>query len=153
STSPIAAAEEPAENIYNRTFWLAYVANTLLVMGNALTFRFAEFVSYLGGTESTTGQIVSAGVIGSLLVRLTLGRDIDALGVRRIWIGSSLLFITGCGLMTALDQYGWEIYVARAAFAIGLASMFATSIAHIQAQVPPHRRTEMLGSLGSSGFV
>lgn len=153
TTDSSRAAGEPATTIYNRTFWLAYVANTLLVTANALTFRFAEFVKFLGGTEAVTGQIVSVGVIGSLLIRFTLGRDIDGLGVRRIWIGSSILFIIGCGLMTVLDQLGWEIYVARAAFAIGLASMFATSISHIQAQVPTHRRTEMLGSLGSSGFV
>jgi MFS family permease len=31
--------------------------------------------------------------------------------------------------------------------------MFACSIYHIQDQVPAHRRTEIIGSLGSSGFV
>src|SRR5690606_20261035 len=32
-------------------------------------------------------------------------------------------------------------------------SMFACSIYHIQNQVPAYRRTEIIGSLGSSGFV
>ena len=146
------AGERPA-SIYDRTFWLAYAANVMLVMANALTFRFAEFVNWLGGTEEVTGRIVSVGIVGSLLVRFTLGRDIDGLGVRRIWISSSLLFILGCGLMTGLGRLGWELYVARVAFAIGMASAFAASISHIQQQVPPHRRTEVLGSLGSSGFL
>lgn len=153
SLQPPIVAGESAASIYNRTFWMAYAANVLLVTANALTFRFAEFVKFLGGTEGLTGQIVSVGIVGSLLIRLTLGRDIDGLGVRRMWIGSSLLFILGCGLMSVLDQLSWEIYVARAAFTIGLGSMFASSISHIQAQVPPERRTEILGSLGSSGFV
>lgn len=153
SLQPPIVAGESATSIYNRTFWLAYVANVLLVTANAMTFRFAEFVKYLGGNEALTGEIVSVGIVGSLLIRFTLGRDIDGLGVRRMWIGSSLLFILGCGLMTVLNQLSWEIYVARAAFTIGLGSMFATSISHIQAQVPPYRRTEVLGSLGSSGFV
>jgi MFS family permease len=153
SLQPPIVAGEADDAIYNRSFWLAYSANVLLVTANALTFRFAEFVKFLGGTEALTGQIVSLGIVGSLLIRFTLGRDIDALGVRRVWIGSSLLFVTGCLLMCVLDQLGWEIYVARAAFTIGLGSMFAASIAHIQAQVPSYRRTEVLGSLGSSGFV
>lgn len=149
---PIFAGERP-QAIYNQTFWLAYTANVLLVTANALTFRFAEFVKWLGGTEAITGQIVSVGIVGSLLVRFTLGRDIDGHGVRRMWIGSSALFILGCGLLTIAQHLGWEIFAARAAFSIGLASMFACSISHIQAQVPTDRRTEVLGSLGSSGFV
>ncbi len=149
---PVIAGDKP-EAIYNRTFWLAYAANVLLVTANALTFRFAEFVRFLGGTEATTGEIVSAGIIGSLLMRLTLGRDLDGHGVRRMWIGSSLLFILGCALMMFARELDWQIYAARVAFSIGLASMFATSISHIQHQVPAHRRTEVIGSLGSSGFV
>ncbi|MCA9077023.1 MAG: MFS transporter [Planctomycetaceae bacterium] len=149
---PVVAGERP-KTIYNKTFWLAYLANVLLVTANALTFRFAEFVKWLGGTESLTGQIVSVGIVGSLIVRFTLGRDIDGHGVRRMWIGCSTLFILGAGLMTITQSLDWQIYAARAAFTVGLASMFACSISHIQAQVPPHRRTEVLGSLGSSGFV
>ncbi len=36
--------------VYNRAFWWAYVANLLLVTANAITFRFAEYVSFLGGS-------------------------------------------------------------------------------------------------------
>jgi MFS family permease len=150
--TPIVAGQQPA-NIYNRTFWSAYAANVLLVTANALTFRFAEFVRFLGGTEELTGQIVSAGVVGALLSRFTFGRDIDGHGVRRMWIGSSLLFIAGGALLTFSHSLGWEIYAARIAFTVGLTSMFACSISHIQQQVPAYRRTEVLGSLGSSGFV
>ncbi len=150
--SPIIAGERSG-SIYTQTFWLAYAANVLLVTANALTFRFAEFINWLGGTESLTGQIVSVGIVGSLIVRFTLGRDIDGHGVRRMWIGCSLLFIMGAGLLTITQSLGWQIYAARVAFTVGLASMFACSISHIQAQVPTDRRTEVLGSLGSSGFV
>ncbi|MGD9854510.1 MAG: MFS transporter, partial [Planctomycetaceae bacterium] len=149
---PIVAGERPAA-IYNQNFWLAYTANVLLVTANALTFRFAEYVKWMGGTEGLTGQIVSVGIVGSLVARFTLGRDIDALGVRRMWITTSVLFIIGCGLLTAAHELGWEIYAARIAFTVGLSSMFACSISHIQAHVPTERRTEVLGSLGSSGFV
>ncbi|MEZ6144500.1 MAG: MFS transporter [Planctomycetaceae bacterium] len=153
SLQPPIIADERSTTIYNQKFWLAYAANVLLVTANALTFRFAEFVKWLGGTESLTGQIVSVGIIGSLLVRFTLGRDIDGHGTRRMWISCSMLFILGAGLLTISQSLGWEIYAARVAFTVGLQSMFACSISHIQSLVPTDRRTEILGSLGSSGFV
>lgn len=143
----------PSGVLYNRAFWLAYSANLLLVTANALTFRFAEFVQYLRGTESLTGQIVQAGLVGSLVVRLVLGQAIDGLGVRRIWIASSVVFIAGCVLFVLIDRLGPALFVARVLFTAGIASMFACSIYHVQIQAPPHRRTEVIGSLGTSGFV
>jgi hypothetical protein len=50
-----------AGNVYDRIFWLSYIANVLLVTANAMTFRFAEFVKEFGGTESIAGFIVSCG--------------------------------------------------------------------------------------------
>lgn len=139
--------------IYNRAFWIAYTANLLLVTANALTFRFAEFVQFLGGTESVTGQIVRAGLLGSLVVRLVLGQAIDGLGVRRIWSWCSLCFMAGCLLFIVSDRLGPLIYMARVLFTVGMSGMFACSIYYIQNQVPPYRRTEVIGSLGSSGFL
>jgi MFS family permease len=153
TTIPTVPADPSARALYNRAFWLAYTANLLLVTANALTFRFAEFVQYLRGTESLTGQIVQAGLIGSLAVRLVLGQAIDGLGVRRMWIASSLVFIAGCGLFVFIDRLGPALFVARLLFTVGIASMFACSIYHVQIQAPPHRRTEVIGSLGTSGFI
>ena len=42
----------------------------LVVLANALTFRFAELVQYLGGNERNTGDIVAWGLAASVLVRL-----------------------------------------------------------------------------------
>jgi len=139
--------------IYTRAFWIAYTANLLLTTGNALTFRFAEFVQLLGGTETLTGQVVRAGLIASLVVRLILGQAIDGLGVRRVWFASSVLFILGCLLFVMNDRLGPMIYVARVLFTAGMSSMFACSIYHVQSHVPPYRRTEIIGSLGTSGFI
>lgn len=150
---PTLQADSDSATIYNRAFWLAYSANVLLVAANSLTFRFAEFVQFLGGSESITGHIVRVGLIGSLVVRLVLGQAIDGVGVRRMWTLSSLVFVAGCGLFVASDRLGPQLYAARVLFTAGIASMFACSIYHIQNQVPPQRRTEIIGSLGSSGFV
>ena len=145
------SASEP--KIYNRIFWLAFVANVLLVTANALTFRFAEFVSFLGGTEETTGRIVSFGLIGSLLFRAFLGQAMDHFGIRRIWILSGGVYLSGCLLILTSTDVGWQIYAARTVFVIGIAGMFAASVSHIQNLAPEGRRTEIIGTFGASGFL
>jgi MFS family permease len=51
------------------------------------------------------------------------------------------------------DRLGPMIYLARVLFTAGMSSMFACSIYHVQSHVPPYRRTEIIGSLGTSGFI
>jgi MFS family permease len=151
--TPVLSCQEAGPSVYNRVFWFQYLANASLVTANALTFRFAELVNHLGGSEKIAGTIVGVGVIGALAARFVLGQAIDRYGTRRLWIISSLLFISGCSMFLASGRLSWELYAARIAFAIGLAGMFTCSIVHIQNQVPSYRRTEVIGSLGSSGFV
>lgn len=145
------SAREP--NIYNRLFWWAYIANVMLVSGNALTFRFAELVNLLGGTQQLAGTIVSAGTVGALFGRLFLGQFIDRYGVRPLWLFCSLMYIVGIGLTIGVPSLGLSMYLGRLLFAFGLGGMFACSMTHIQNQVPAHRRTEMIATLGSSGFL
>lgn len=150
-TSSPALSEE--DGVYGREFWLAYLANLLLVCANSLTFRFAEFVASLNGTEELAGEIVRAGLIAAILFRLGLGRAIDRYGPRVIWLSSAVLFVGGGGTFLVPDRMSPLVWLARIAYQSGLAGMFSCSIVHIQNQVPPHRRTEVIGSLGSSGFV
>lgn len=141
------------EAIYDRSFWLAYSANLMLVCANSLTFRFAEFVASLGGTEELSGEIVRAGFIAAIVFRLGLGRTIDRYGPRLVWLLSSLIYLAGSLAFLFPQKLSAIVWVARIAYQTGLAGMFSCSIVHIQNQVPAHRRTEVIGSLGSSGFV
>jgi len=141
------------KTIYNRIFWLCYLANFLLVMANALTFRFAEFVRFLGGTEQVTGTIVSAGLIATLLARCRLGQEIDRFGTRRLWLGSAVLFTFGSVQLVLAHSLSWSIYLARAMYSVGVAGMFTCVMVFIQNHVPMQRRTEAIGNLGTSGFL
>jgi MFS family permease len=152
--SPSVAVDE----IYGVSFWLAYAANLALVAANSMTFRFAEFVAWLSGpgtqpTETLTGAIIRVGLITSVIVRIWLGDWMDRHGERRIWLVSSLLFIASALSFLACARAPQMIWLARIGYAVGLAGMFSCSVVHIQNQVPAHRRTEVIGSLGSSGFV
>ncbi|MCH9653973.1 MAG: MFS transporter [Planctomycetes bacterium] len=152
SITPIVPGDEE-EPIYNRLFWLCYLANVILVTANALTFRFADLITYLGGTEELVGDIVSCGVLVALIARFFLGQGIDRYGVRRLWAVSAIIFVIGAAGLAFSRSLGWEIFAYRTFFATGIAGMFTCSVVHIQQRVPHHRRTEVIGSLGSSGFV
>ena len=128
----ITTARLTASPVYNRLFWLTYAANTVLVLANALTFRFAEFVTFLGGTEQMTGTVISVGVLSSVAARFRLGQDIDSCGTRRLWLTSTMLFGIACGLLVLTDGITWVLYVARIAFSIGIAGMFTCSMVNIQ---------------------
>ena len=147
------AHDAPRGLVYDRVFWFSYAANLMLVTGNAMTFRFAEFVKVFGGTERTAGFIVGCGTTAALVSRLVLGQAIDRFGVRRSWLTVVSLFIAGCAMMAAADAISPVLYVGRISFAIGLAGMFTCSIFHVQNRAPVMRRTEVIGNLGSSGFL
>ena len=149
----ISSPSETSSGVYGRIFWLAYLANSALVMANALTFRFAELVHYLGGSESAVGDIVALGTLIAVAVRLSVSHVLDDYGTRRLWPICSLLFIAGCGLFIGATQFYGFLYIARIAYYVGLTGMFACSMTHIQNHVPSERRTEIIGNLGSSGFV
>lgn len=140
--------------VYGRTFWLAYLANSSLVMANALTFRFAELVHFLGGNEGMVGDIVALGTLVAVLMRFSVSHLLDDYGTRRIWPACTLMYIAGCALfLVAATNDLWVLYLARIFFFCGLTGMFACSMTHIQHHVPADRRTEVIGNLGSSGFV
>jgi MFS family permease len=146
-------------SLYGVDFWLAYLANVLLVTGNALTFRFAEFIAYLGGSETLAGEIFGAGMIAALVARIWLGQSIDRFGPRLIWLVGNVLFLAGAILLPMGGELGSPgrvatlVWVARILYQLGVAGMFACSMVHIQNLAPPWRRTELIGSLGTSGFV
>lgn len=148
------ASELPeSEGIYSRSFWMAYAANMMLVGANTMSYRFADYVKYLGDTEATTGWIVNLSLVGALVSRLFIGAAMDRFGIGRVWGAGAICFIAGALLFMTVTAVGPTIIVARMLFVLGLAIMFIGSNAHIQLEVPAHRRTEAIGSLGSSGFV
>lgn len=147
------AAGAPGGRIYTRVFWAAYVANVIVVAANGLTFRFAELVGFVGGSEQIAGMIIGVSVGVALLSRLFLGQAIDQHGVRKLWIISSIVFVVGGAMLTLTTDLSWQIYAGRTLFALGLSGTLTCSTVFIQTIVPPERRTEIIASLGSSGFV
>ncbi len=139
---------------YDRSFWLAYLGIALMMTGYGLLYRYADFITFLGGSEFHIGWIVGTGMIGSLAMRLFLGVGIDRYGPRLIWTSSLLLVSISCFGHLAVSSYtGWGIYFLRIIFACGMAGIFGSSITFISNRVATNRVAELVGMLGTAGYV
>ena len=67
---PTEKTDSAPKTAYGREFWLSYAALTTLMVAVSLMYRFADFVTFLGGSELDLGAIVGVGMVGSLAMRL-----------------------------------------------------------------------------------
>ena len=150
---PLPPSEEAA---YNWQFWMAYVANAALVAANSLLFRYVEFVRLYEplDTRLWLGIIVGVGMVGSLLMRLVQGSAIDHYGARRMWLASTMIFVVAClsHLMLHSVREPW-VFVLRVMFNVALAGAFGSSMVYISRRASPERMAELIGTLGTSGFI
>ena len=139
---------------YGRPFWYAFAANTMVMTAVALLFRYADFVTVLGGSELHLGWIVGIGMVGSLAARVFLGGAIDRYGARRVWLAALMLLTLCClGHLFVHSYRGPAIYFLRILFGCALAGIFGASITFISGRAPTARMAEMLAMIGTSGFI
>ena len=139
---------------YGLLFWFAYISNTLMMVAVSLLFRFSDFVSILDGSEHDLGLIVGVGMIGSLLMRLSQGKAIDRYGARAIWAASMVLVTVTLGLHIFIQHVnGPGIYALQIIYRASLSGVFGASITYVSLRSPVERMAEVIGVLGSSGFI
>ena len=155
----LACEARPSDSIdrqspYGMPFWRAYVANTAVMMAFALLFRYADFVTLVGGNELHLGWIVGVGMVGSLLMRLFLGSGIDRYGPRLIWLCSLVVFSSTCfAHLLVTSCHGPAIYILRIVFCSAIAGIFGSIMTFVSGRAPIERMAEMIGMLGTSGFL
>jgi MFS family permease len=139
---------------FGAPFWFSYAANTLMMTAVSLLFVYADFIRLLGGTERQLGRIVGAGMVGSILMRFAQGLGIDRIGARHVWLWSTGGFVACCLLHLAVERVDHPgIYFLRIVFQSCLAGFFGASIAYVSGRAPVARLAEVIGTLGTSGFV
>jgi len=144
STSP--------DRLYTRRFFQVFAAVVLFMTSSALLFHFGQYVRYVGGAVDTAGWIQSCAMIGTLMIRLPLGRWIDRFGGRPTWLlGASL---SACAVLAMpLVHAPWLLAALRAINLMSAAAVM-TTVAVFAAQIaPPRRRAESLGTIGLAGFL
>lgn len=155
-TSPAAqsGSPEPTFADFGPSFWLIYAANTLMLTAVSLLFRYADFVACNGGGELELGTIVGVGMVGALATRVLLGSWIDRHGPGAVWLVSLVLFEASMFVHLAVTRTDSPaIYLARILYMTSLAGVFGASTTYVSLASPPRRMAEMIGVLGSSGFI
>ncbi|HEX3724732.1 MAG TPA: MFS transporter [Pirellulales bacterium] len=148
----VAGSPEPL--VYGRAFWCAYISNTALMMAISLLYRYADFVLYLGGDEWTVGLIVGVGMVGSLVMRFFQGFGIDHFGPRRIWLASMAGFVAALlGHLWLVSATSPAIFLLRVLYSTSVAGAFGASITSVSRSLPLARMAEVIGTLGTSGFI
>jgi MFS family permease len=144
----------PKANAYGRSFWLSYLSLTSLMIAVSLMYRYADFITFLGGTELELGVVVGVGMIGSLAMRLAQGVGIDRYGPRHIWLGSTALFVASMlGHLLVSRPDGAAIYLMQVLFRTSVAGVFGAAFTFAFQQVPISRMTEAIGTVGTASFV
>lgn len=148
------AAKSTSQTAYGTRFWATYLANIALMVAVSLLFRYADFVAALGGSEDQLGTITGLGMIGGIVARCFLGQAIDRYGAGRTWC-SSLALLVGCllGHLSIATLQPPLIHGLRILYIISLAGAFGASITFVTLRAPASRMGEMIGMLGSSGFI
>ncbi len=146
--------EGPTLRPYGLRFWLAYVANFLVCVATNTLVRYADFVREIGGSSWELGWIVGLGTLGSLGVRFFLGRAADRHGAEKVWIASLILFALACFAHLGVNNpHGFGIYFWRLVFSAALAGIMGASTTFISRGAGPQRMAELIGMLGTSGFL
>ncbi|MFM7073222.1 MAG: MFS transporter [Planctomycetota bacterium] len=149
-----APIETDRAHAYDRVFWLAYLSNGVTTLANAMLVRYSDFVVQLGGEERQLGLIVGCGMAGSVAVRMIQGDSIDRYGAGRVWRVSILLYCASLIAHLCLrSAYSPSIFLTRTLMQASLAGMFGSSITFVSLRVPPQRLAEIVGALGTSGFL
>ena len=139
---------------YGSPFWMAYASTTLAMAAVALLFRYADFITLLGGTEFHLGWIVGVGMIGSLAMRLSMGSCIDHYGTKVVWLGSTLLFAATCFAHLAISSHtGVAIYLLRIVFCCAVAGFYGAAMTFVSKRAPAKRMAELAGMLGTASFL
>lgn len=139
---------------YGSSFWYAYLANITVMTGIAMLYRYADFVTVLGGSEFHLGWIVGIGMSGSLLMRLAVGAAIDRQGPRRIWLFSTAVFVASTIAHLWIQRYDTPtIYLLRVVWCCAVAGIFGSSTTFVAIGAPLLRVAELVGMLGTSGFL
>jgi MFS family permease len=130
------------------------MSSLLLAAAAAVLFRYADFITLLGGTEFHLGWIVGIGMVGSFSMRLVLGSWIDRYGTRPLWLASSLLFAATCFAHLAVASHtGPAIYVLRISYCCAVAGINGAGVTFVSMRAPNNRLAEMVGMLGTGGFL
>lgn len=148
----------PAEGFKTADFWLAYVANFLVMAQIALFYRFGDLVNHLGGSDRMLGLVVAIGSLVGLAARASLNRSTSRFGLHLAWMASIASMTVGAALVTFVawtdaDGISSLLFVGRVLYASGAAGGLTLPLVFVQKTTAAERRSEAVGFASGGVFL
>ena len=151
SSSTIAEPVKPTK-LYDRSFVLAFLSQTVFVIANTLMAHYGRWIEFLGGNLQQVGWITGVCVATSIAMRPMMALLINRLGAKTTWWMGYVIFSLSASANCFLPDLNFAIYFIRSFNVLGAAIVFASSLTYISQVSPETRRTEAIGILGVGGF-
>lgn len=145
------AAERPA--LFTAAFVTLWAVGFCQEMSFGLMVHLPGFLESLGATEARIGLIYGGGAIVALALRPMMGRLIDQVGRRRIFLGGIPVLAVASASWLAVADPGVPAFLARMAYTSAEIMLFTNLLAFGSDIVPPERRTQGFALLGISGLL
>ncbi len=142
----------PADRLYTPAFFQCFLAVGLLMTGFSLQFHFGEYVEHLGHGVDVLGWVMSAGTLGTLAARLHIGRWIDRVGCRPVWLAGTATVAVSIGATQFFSNLAM-IVALRIVTVLAISMSLTTTAVYAAAVAPPARRAESMGTMGLAGFL
>ena len=151
-TARVPDQSSATERLYTRQFFQVFGAIVLFLTSWSLQFHFGQYLEYLGHDVETLGRVLGLGIVGTLLIRLHIGRWIDRFGCRPTWLVGTISVAAAAGLMQFTGSL-WGLVALRTVSTMAFAAVMTTVAVFAAHIAPPRRRAESLGTLGMAGFT
>ena len=142
-----------SDRLFTPAFVLVWIANLLQVMAFFMFIHLPGHLSDLGADEVQIGIVIGTAAFSSILLRPTVGRQMDRRGRRPVILAGNIVNVAAVALYLTVDSLGPQIYVVRALHGIGEASLFTALATYAADIIPVSRRTQGLALFGVSGLL
>ena len=132
------------------TLWLVGFCQE---MSFGLMIHLPGFLESVGATEAKIGLIYSAGAVVALALRPLMGRVIDQVGRKRIFLVGAPVLALSSAAWLAVDDAGPTAFAVRMVYTSTEILLFTNLLAFGSDIVPAERRTQGFALLGISGLL
>jgi MFS family permease len=134
-------------------FVFAWMASLFQGLAFFLFVHFPGYLRELGAAEFQIGLVIATAALSALIIRPWLGRSMDRLGRRPIFMAGNALNMVVLASYLTVDSIGPWLFVVRIAHGMAVGSIFASMFAYAADLVPAERRTQGLALFGVSGLL
>jgi MFS family permease len=140
-------------SIFTPRFRRVWLGNFFSDFSFALFFQFPGFLAGLGAREAVIGATASVAAIAAILARPRAGHWMDAHGRIPVVRLASFIRLAAIGGFLLVRDVGPTVYVARAAYTVGLTITFTGLFTYAADVIPADRRSQAIAYYGLSGMA